>query len=150
MKRFFKWLLPLLVLASCNKETGSPVAPAPWRASSVRTEGAAPLRQVTLGKHLDSPYLVENVRRAYEAVYPTRSGIRVEPTDLYVRFLPAGPEDPDSLEETDIDLFDYPLDYEILSDGDWYHDPSLPEDRSNAVLALYWVARIEKRARALC
>ena len=129
MKRFFKWLLPLLVLASCNKETGSPVAPAPWRASSVRTEGAATLRQVTLGKHLDSPYLVENVRRAYEAVYPTRSGIRVEPTDLYVRFLPAGPEDLARLEETDIDLFDYPLDYEILSDGDWYHDPSLPEDR---------------------
>ena len=129
MKRFFKWLLPLLVLASCNKETGSPVAPAPWRASSVRTEGAATLRQVTLGKHLDSPYLVENVRRAYEAVYPTRSGIRVEPTALYVRFLPAGPEDRARLEETDIDLFDYPLDYEILSDGDWYHDPSLPEDR---------------------
>ena len=37
-------------------------------------------------------------------------------------------EDYISLQDLGAELFDHPLDREILVDGDYYHDPSIPED----------------------
>ena len=56
--------------------------------------------------------------------------IEIKKTDLYVRFLPK-----DSLELNNIEkdatlvMFDYPLDYEIEHEGEYYHDPEIPEDQ---------------------
>ncbi len=49
-------------------------------------------------------------------------------TDLYVRFLPKDSTELAILYDVEkLELFDYPLDYEILVEGDYYHDPSIPE-----------------------
>ena len=56
--------------------------------------------------------------------------IEIKVTDLYVRFLPK-----DSLElniiekDTVLILYDHPLDYEIVEQGEYYHDPELPDDQ---------------------
>jgi hypothetical protein len=44
-----------------------------------------------------------------------------------VRFLPADDVEYDALVAAGVHLVDHPLDYEILVEGDWYHDPLVPE-----------------------
>ncbi|MCG8582661.1 MAG: hypothetical protein MI866_22245 [Bacteroidales bacterium] len=91
----------------------------------------------TLGKKLENPYSIENMRKALEELkkepqLKSASGeldnIEIKPTHLYVRFLP---EDEDKLNvlkrDTSLVLYDYPLDYEIENLGDYYHDTSLPD-----------------------
>ena len=43
-------------------------------------------------------------------------------------FLPADSLEYDAIvSDTTIELFDHPLDFEIEQDGNWYHDPALPD-----------------------
>ena len=87
-----------------------------------------PHEMIVLGKRLENPYRTENMSKALIALYPTKADlVPVEPTDLYVRFLPKTQAELDMLAESDIQLLDHPLDYDILVEGDWYHDPEVPE-----------------------
>jgi hypothetical protein len=83
---------------------------------------------IILGEQLEDPYSVENMTKALEAVYPTKAGIRVPvpATHYYMRFLPRNRKEYDVLER-EYTLLDHPLDYEIVRDGDWYHDPEVPD-----------------------
>lgn len=84
---------------------------------------------IVLGRQLDDPYRTENVTRALAALYPTKADrVNVETTDYYVRFLPANQEEFDFLKSLGIELLDHPVDYEIVKEGDWYHDPSVEEE----------------------
>ena len=86
--------------------------------------------KIVLGARLENPYKTENITKALEALYPTKADrVDVKTTDLYVRFLPVTEEQMDILEGLELKLMDHPLDYEILEDGDWYHDPEVPDDR---------------------
>ena len=125
MKNFFKLLLPALLLASCGTEEGSPLALDPQNTND-KTEVVAH-GMIELGKTLENPYSRSNMAAALSELYPTRSEAQIPVTDLYVRFLPKGAEDFSRLENLGVDLFDYPLDCEIITDGDYYHDPSIPE-----------------------
>ena len=118
------------------------------------TEPIVPVQQVKpenvtkLGKKLENPFSVTNMQRALDTIlkevkksksYQAKSfqksaeQIEIKETDLYVRFLPK-----DSLElniiekDTALVLYDYPLDYEIEEEGEYYHDPEIPEDQ------IYW------------
>ena len=84
---------------------------------------------MVLGRHLENPYSVENVRKAFCELYPTKSPRMIVATNLYVRFLPSDERELAVLDSIGVDTFDFPLDYEISRDGDFYHDPSLPQDR---------------------
>ena len=85
--------------------------------------------ELVLGEKLEDPYTVANMEKAIESLYPTKAGrVRLEATDLYVRFLPKSQEDIDRLEALGADLYDHPFDYAVVREGDWYHDPSLAED----------------------
>ena len=54
----------------------------------------------------------------------------IKATHLYVRFLPQDSVQVNHLlEDTAKVMFDYPLDYEVLRDGNFYHDPGIPKDR---------------------
>ena len=117
MKNFFKLLLPALLLASCGTEEGSPLALDPQN-SNDKTEVVAH-GMIELGKKLDNPYSCSNMAAALSELYPTRSEAQIPVTDLYVRFLPKGAEDFSRLENLGVDLFDYPLDCEIITDGDY-------------------------------
>lgn len=124
MKWFFKLMLPALVLASCADKEGSPLAVDPLETGErpeVVSHG-----MIELGDELDNPYSVTNMSAALAGVYPTRAAVELAPTDLYVRFLPGTADDFDRLQGLGVELFDYPLDREILTDGDYYHDPTIP------------------------
>jgi hypothetical protein len=54
--------------------------------------------------------------------------VDLKTTDLYVRFLPSDMAEYDTLTALGIRLTDHPLDYEIVVEGDWYHDPGIPEE----------------------
>ena len=118
-------MLPALVLASCSKEGGSPAEVAP-----AGTDGRAKIvahGMIHLGKKLSNPYSLANMGNALASLYPTRSGSGLQPTDLYVRFLPKSGEDYELLSSLGVEMADHPLDYEIIQEGDYYHDPSIPE-----------------------
>lgn len=84
--------------------------------------------KIVLGNRLENPYKTENITKALASLYPTKAGrVEVEPTDLYVRFLPADKEECDLLESMGLQLVDHPLDYAIAVEGDWYHDPEVPD-----------------------
>ena len=124
MRNFIKLLLPALFLASCGIEGGSSLEPDPDGMSG----GAQIISHgmMELGRKLENPYSRVNMAKAMSSLYPTRSSSEIPVTDLYVRFLPKSDSDFSKLEDLGVELFDYPLDYEILADGDYYHDPALP------------------------
>lgn len=83
---------------------------------------------IVLGDRLENPYKTENMRNALKSLYPTKADrVDLQTTDLYVRFLPADEDEYNALVEAGLELVDHPLDYDILVEGDWYHDPLVPE-----------------------
>lgn len=84
--------------------------------------------EIVLGDRLENPYKTENITKALKSLYPTKADrVDVKPTDLYVRFLPADDREYDALVSMGLRLTDHPLDYDIIVDGDWYHDPEIAE-----------------------
>lgn len=91
--------------------------------------------RIVLGKQLENPYSVENMKRALKNLQESNVGgitagsdLEIETTNLYVRFLPADTTELNLLaSDTTIELYDHPLDFEITQIGNWYHDPTLPD-----------------------
>jgi hypothetical protein len=94
--------------------------------------------KIILGKKLKNPYSIENMKIAYNSLKSKKENnksnrktlskeIDISATHRYIKFIPK-----DSLElkmieaDTTLILYDYPLDYEILQMGDYYHDPNVP------------------------
>ncbi|MCK4662900.1 MAG: hypothetical protein KAT68_08550 [Bacteroidales bacterium] len=89
---------------------------------------------IALGKKLENPYSIENMQIAYDNLKQKRSDFKpefqVKTSHLYVRFLPRDEKELDLLkQDTTLELFDYPLDYEIEKGGTYYYDPLLPKDQ---------------------
>lgn len=83
---------------------------------------------IVLGDQLQDPYSVENMTKALNGLYPTKADrVTLETTDLYVRFLPENDEQYCRLESMGVKMLDHPVDYEILREGDYYQDPSIPD-----------------------
>lgn len=124
MKRFLPLILVLLYIESCSYLDRDGVGD--------DIEGTCPEvfhDMIVLGDKLDDPYTVENVEAALAEVYPTKAGrVVIKATDLYVRFLPSDASEYEQLESMGVNLTDHPLDYEIVKEGDYYHDPSLGEN----------------------
>lgn len=124
MKNFIFTLCALLPLSGC---VGSYINSA---SEIVDIEGVpAAEGMIVLGERLEDPYAVENISAALASLYPTKADrVVVDPTDLYVRFLPEDDGQYAVLESLGLMLYDHPVDYEIVRDGDYYHDPSVAED----------------------
>ena len=115
-------LLPVL-LCACS---GNPDLP--WNRQEPEDESAISHDAIVLGEQLPDPYSVENITKAFESLYPTKAGrAHIEATDFYVRFLPKDESQLSTLLELGLQMLDHPLDYRIVKDGDWYHDPDVPE-----------------------
>ena len=126
MKWFFRMMLPALVLVSCSKEGGSLVEVDPI--STKEKVEVVSHEKMELGRKLENPYSVKNVGEALSTLYPTRASVDVPVTDRYVRFLPKNTEEYNRLSDLGVEMLDHPMDREILKDGDYYHDPAVPED----------------------
>ena len=85
--------------------------------------------QIVLGEKLEDPYALSAMQLSFASLYPTKAGLeRLEATDYYVRFLPQDDIQFTSLKLMGVQVIDHPLDYEIIREGDYYHDPSIQED----------------------
>ena len=84
--------------------------------------------QIVLGEKLEDPYALSAMQLSFAKLYPTKAGMeRLEATDYYVRFLPQDDTQFTRLKLMGVQLTDHPLDYEILREGDYYHDPSIQD-----------------------
>lgn len=85
-----------------------------------------------LGAPIQNPYLVSVIQQAYNNIYRAVGTVEPPPfptTNKYVKFSPNTWEQLSRLEEEDIDLTDYPLDREVIFEGDYYpQDGKGPED----------------------
>jgi len=136
-------LLFLISINGCQKnEDQEPFVP-----TVVETE-KEPDGKIVLGKKLENPYSVRNMQRAYNSLME-KEGLKsltfdstiITVTDLYVRFLPDNAERLDALlEDPTLELFDFPLDYEILEEGVYYHDPTIP---FNEITWLYTSVKVD-------
>ena len=95
-----------------------------------------PLQRMIVGKKLENPYSVDNMRKAYQNLKALAISARVkdenlviETTHLYLKFKPKD-EKQFAILKTDstFDWYEYPLDHEIIQNGSSYHDPSIPAD----------------------
>ncbi len=125
-KLAFVALVSAVIFVACQNQDES-ITPEFDDLESLTPEGS----KMVLGQRLENPYSIENMKKALanlNANGRTAGDFNIETTDLYIRFLPA-----DSLEynaiaaDTTIELFDHPLDFEIEQEGNWYHDPSIPD-----------------------
>lgn len=77
-----------------------------------------------LGQQHSNPYAVDNIRQAYKSLYEINLP-SLTANHLYVRFLPQDVQDIGELLNTGLAFTDYPLDYDIVSMGDYYQDPGV-------------------------
>lgn len=116
-------LLMSLALMSCSKEDVHSERGIDYSYGKDLTH-----EMIVLGERLENPYKTENMRKALKSLYPTKADrVDLRTTNLYVRFLPADEQEYDALTASGVLLLDHPLDYDILVDGDWYHDPQVPD-----------------------
>jgi hypothetical protein len=85
-------------------------------------------RKIALGAKRANPFLVSAMTQAWNTLWPQHAVPTLSPTHLYVRFKPTTLEEYKLLEVFDIPLVTFPLDYEIITSGDWYDDPMVPND----------------------
>ncbi len=126
-------LVLMLVLASCQKEslfndqsiTPEDSGPIVFNVSDQsvmsRSSDSTGLIQTILGDNRQNPFTVEKMAEAHRNLYD--SGIQqMEATELYIKFMPSSLEHISALEQTDVFLYDFPLEYEVLEMGDYYQE----------------------------
>ena len=121
--KFFLALSSSLCLLSCTHDSfkdGEDVFPDDM--------DRVPHGMIVLGERLEDPYSLDNMTKALASLYPTKAGtVELSATDHYVRLLPSCKEDLDALEKMGVKMLDHPLDYKIVEEGDYYHDPQIPD-----------------------
>lgn len=118
-------LLCLAGLLSCSREDAPPVED-----GGRDGDEAVYHEMIVLGQQLEDPYSVEHVKAALARLYPTKAGrVDVEATHIYARFLPEDDEQLEELIGQGLELSDHPFDYQILREGDYYHDPAVDGER---------------------
>ena len=86
---------------------------------------------MVLGEELEDPYNLANMQKALESLNLSKSGVVIDeltPTHTYWRFLPKNEDELYELtSDTTITFYEYPLNYEIVEDGSFYHDSTLAD-----------------------
>ncbi|RDC58841.1 hypothetical protein AHMF7616_05275 [Adhaeribacter pallidiroseus] len=119
----------LLFLNACSLQPEKGWQPEVKTTTSANVINPNTEQPTVLGSQLPNPYLLANMRRAYTNV-KGGTWTTLAATNLYVRFKPTTKEQLITLEETlDLDLFDEPLDYQVITEGDYYQDPAVPSDQ---------------------
>ena len=131
MKRFLLLAIIVGFVSSCEKEEVIPL------------ENPAESGKMILGKKLENPYSIDNMRKAYANLSAqTRACVDDVPVDeivytthYYVKFTPKTDEELGLLKrDTTIVFYPYPLDYDIIEYGE-YLDSSIPETQPTPLYA---------------
>ncbi len=120
---FYILLFSLFLFSTCKKDT--------IETSIKKTQSEN--GKLVLGKKIENPYTIDNMKNALDILREEdglAKEINVSVTDLYVRFLPKDLEEYNELIQNEsLDLFDYPLLYEIEQLGNHYHDKDIAGDK---------------------
>ena len=139
-KIMYVFALVAFVFTSCDKNE---VTIKKAETHSDISNNSSDPEMIKLGKKRENPYSLENVTKAYQTLQTDgvlRVPINIQATNLYVRFLPKSEEEYQTLKKQGYELFDYPLEYERIEGGSYYHDPSLP---TNGFTWIYVVLPID-------
>jgi len=93
-------------------------------------------REIVLGRKLENPYSVANMQKAFNSIKNQYRGfenvsMNIVANYYYVRVLPKDESELDLLKDLGYELYEYPLDREIIQDGSYYVDPEIGEDKIN-------------------
>ena len=80
-----------------------------------------------LGEQRNNPYTVAKMTEAWNNIYTANQIAQLDATDKYIKFSPTDFEEVKALQESDLILFDYPLDYEVIRMGDRYIPSGMTE-----------------------
>ena len=118
-------------LASCEKDDLLELKQTTRESDKTESTDEIHEGEIQLGDKYESPLLLKNMQRAADTLSKKsglRSAVILEPTHLYIRFLPKDSAEYEQLvADSILDVTPYPLDYE-LTEGTVYHDKSLPYD----------------------
>ncbi|HMV07608.1 MAG TPA: hypothetical protein PKL56_13950 [Cyclobacteriaceae bacterium] len=91
-------------------------------------EGAS----IILGENKRNPYTVQNMTTAWQ--YLLKTGLRpnapasIRTTHLYIKFKPKNSDEYEVLHaDSTLSFSDFPIESTVILNGDYYHDPSLPD-----------------------
>lgn len=135
----------LLALPSCKKKFQETADPATTGYLKKMNEGAINndfvfgpdngsdgYRYTILGRQYAPVFNVDNVRNAWMML--TGENVELQPSHLYVRFVPQNIDELKELMDADLALYTFPLDYEIVQAGDYMQDLAL---EPNGIPPLY-------------
>jgi len=138
--KFISLLALLLLFDACQKENVQDILPSEESEITLRNDeilsnntfernrNVKEARPTILEKKRTNPYTVEVMTKAWNRIAPNARIGQVPVTDLYVKFSPTDFDQLAILDELDIELFDHPLDYEIIEMGDYYIPEGVSED----------------------
>ena len=109
----------IFVLVSCQKE----------QTNTSQTPTDAIQSNSVLGKKLENPYSVSNMQKAWDNLYGEQNSKEtISASHNYIKFFPRDEDDLSLLHnDTLLELYQYPLDYEIFEGSTTYQDPETPE-----------------------
>lgn len=117
ISRYFYIIIFSIFFIGCKKEN-----------NSISTETLD--NSNILGEKIDNPYSINNINYALNILFDPSKPSEVQPTHLYVRFLPITYEDMVTLESDSTLVFSsVPYGYTNSPDLDYYQDPSIPKDQ---------------------
>ena len=133
----FSILLIVLVFSACQREEIAPADPVE------PNEQISAGDSTILGKRIPNAYTVENMTKAYNKLHPNGRVASLQASHQYVRFLPESVEQiAELVEDTVLSLYQYPLDYQVIQEGDYYQDTDLPNE---AMMSFYTVVEANHR-----
>jgi len=140
LRAFFLVAFLISIFASCQKDDDVLIEN---QLQNVVEESYA-TGKIKLGKKLENPYALGTMKKAWENIaenFATQH-IDIQPTHLYLKFKPKNDTELSILKRYgNLDLYNYPLDYEIKEGGDYYTDPEIEEGRPNYQYAAYPVSK---------
>jgi hypothetical protein len=86
------------------------------------------LKRTLIGEKRKNPYTVENMNKAYKTLYGKEGNLKA--THRYIMFKPTELEHYKKLAESSLNLYDYPLDHEVIEMGDYYRPENAPDNEN--------------------
>ena len=87
-----------------------------------------------LGNKRTNPYTVDVMNEAFLKAYGYNGQLGI--TDYYIKLLPKDGNDLKKLDNVAYNMYDYPLEYEVVKMGEYYQDPSVPSDKPTPLYAV--------------
>lgn len=126
--------LSLSLLQSCKKDeiTNSTIDQVSRMNGTSTLPIAADGEPMVLGEQFNNPYTVQNMQEALNALSASgelsENPFEVRITHRYIKYTPSNEAEYDALiSDSNLVFYDYPLDHEIVVQGNFYHDSSIPD-----------------------